>query len=304
VQIKLESTPDREKALFDLMSTTNLAAISNLLDIGTNPNAIAIDRTGRTPLHVAAQSGNAGVVLYLLEAGANVNVRDALGMTPLHYAAQYADLATRLLIERGAVADARNIENSTPLHCAAKKGLATCVKALLDSGADVNAVQKLNGSSALHVAACEGNAGACVALLAAGARVNGFNANDQTPLHIAAARGHLAACRALVDGGGDPDLITQESLYRPLLCLRSPLQEAVVNGQTDVVEYFLLSCRANHQLTSRGGETLTGLARGRAGILRILRAIESQSMLEGVVSEAFEDVSVAAPTVSKGLSPI
>jgi ankyrin repeat protein len=301
LQIKLESTPEREQALFDLASTSNITALANLLNIGTDPNAIATDGTKRTPLHVAAQSGNAGVVLHLLLAGAQLNVQDALGMTPLHYAAQYDEQTTRLLIERGADVNAAGPGKITPLHSAAQKGLASCVRTLIEAGARVSPAQSANLSTPLHLAASAGNATACEVLVAAGAKVHHFDLHDRTSLHCAAIGGHLDACKVLVAAGGNPDFMKHEVLGRS--SFRSPLQEAVNFKHENVVEYFLLTCMANYQLTSRGGETLRDLAKGRPAIVRILRALESQAMLGDAVVAAFDEVA-PAPTASRGLSPL
>jgi ankyrin repeat protein len=47
------------------------------------------DETGRTALHYAICSGNSECAYYLLEAGANPNVKDKEGLKPLHAAAEH-----------------------------------------------------------------------------------------------------------------------------------------------------------------------------------------------------------------------
>lgn len=44
------------------------------------------NKSGRTPLHIAAQKGNAELVKILLSFGANKTIKDNLGMTPLNFA--------------------------------------------------------------------------------------------------------------------------------------------------------------------------------------------------------------------------
>ena len=60
------------------------------------------DARGRTPLHFACNSGNMGIVLFLIASGADVKATDPEGYTPLIWAvsAGQAD-ATRALIAAG-----------------------------------------------------------------------------------------------------------------------------------------------------------------------------------------------------------
>ena len=62
---------------------------------------------GSTPLHLAAREARLSVVKYLVERGANVNVRDNHGNTPLHEAVEGGDIGgdtkvIEYLVEKGA----------------------------------------------------------------------------------------------------------------------------------------------------------------------------------------------------------
>ena len=81
----------------------------------------------------------------LLEAGADVNARDAQGDSVLHYIACRCNNAVaipilRLLIDAGADVNARGKQSKTPLHWAAEyRGSAKAIEFLLRAGAAANA---------------------------------------------------------------------------------------------------------------------------------------------------------------------
>jgi hypothetical protein len=129
-------------------------------------------QSGATALHAAAESGHSGVVVALLQRGANTEaanrVRAAAGpgasqralashfllfpliiparrlpqaaRTPLHLAAACGHVkSVRALLAGGASAGARTPEGFTPLHVAAAAGAAPAVAALLQTHADAHA---------------------------------------------------------------------------------------------------------------------------------------------------------------------
>jgi len=66
-------------------------------------------QTGYSPLHVASHFGQAGMVRYLLQNGADVHLTTEAGNTPLHHAAQQGQtLIITLLLEKKADPDAVN----------------------------------------------------------------------------------------------------------------------------------------------------------------------------------------------------
>ena len=78
------------------------------------------DSDGSTALHCATWKGYREVVVFLLEAGADVhahNSNDHWGTTPLH-AAAHANQTTlvQLLIDAGADVNAKDMNGKTPFH--------------------------------------------------------------------------------------------------------------------------------------------------------------------------------------------
>ncbi len=127
----------------------------------------ACDRSGRTPIHIAAREGNAAMVAWLLSHRASVQKQDMDGFTALDQAALGADRAAfpavaRQLLQhgaeltvRGAIAlgDASRVskfieadpgllrqipQNGGLLTLAVKHGRVDILKLLLDLGADVD----------------------------------------------------------------------------------------------------------------------------------------------------------------------
>lgn len=92
------SLDDISKQLHASVRTGNLETCLRLLSLGANPNYVHPDR-GNTPLHVAAQAGQAMQVELLVVHGANPCLLDRLGHTPEECAriAGHHQLADRLI---------------------------------------------------------------------------------------------------------------------------------------------------------------------------------------------------------------
>lgn len=112
------------------------AAVREYLRRGADPNT-RDERTGFTPLMVAATAGNLPAALALLHAGADVHARGRDGATPLLMALPSGNQAlATALIAAGADVNARRADGTTPLTWAARWGKTELVKTLLERGAD------------------------------------------------------------------------------------------------------------------------------------------------------------------------
>jgi ankyrin repeat protein len=79
----------------------------------------AQDSEMKSPLHLAAKTGNIDAVKKLIEKGANTNLFDAKLNTPLHYAAQNGSLqCVEALIKSGAKINAKNVDFESPYQMA------------------------------------------------------------------------------------------------------------------------------------------------------------------------------------------
>ena len=132
---------------------SNPEVLRVLVENGANVNAT--DRTGRSPLKLAAEySRNPEVMQILIENGANVNAAGKDGETPLMLAAQWNDNpeVLRVLIENGANVNAADENGRTPLMFAAWwNNNPEVLRILIKNGAKVNATNKY-GITALIIA--------------------------------------------------------------------------------------------------------------------------------------------------------
>lgn len=108
---------------------------------------------GQTPLHIAPETMHHGATALLLVKGANPDVQDELGRTPLMNAARTGDLRSvlHLLEHRADPNVATRKSRWTALMWAARRGKVDVIKALLDAGADLRAVDA-KGENALVIA--------------------------------------------------------------------------------------------------------------------------------------------------------
>jgi len=139
--------------------TATIPTVVLLMGIATGAQMSASADTGQpavppdTGLHMAVLQGNADAVAQHIEAGSDLNVRDAYGSTPLVVAITFdKPEVARLLLEAGADPEIPNNDGSAPLHVAAFLGHADIVRELLDAGADKH-TRNMGGSTAYDIVA-------------------------------------------------------------------------------------------------------------------------------------------------------
>uniref|UniRef100_A0A8C1QC75 Nuclear factor of kappa light polypeptide gene enhancer in B-cells 1 n=1 Tax=Cyprinus carpio TaxID=7962 RepID=A0A8C1QC75_CYPCA len=172
----------------------------------------------QTPLHLAVLTQQKEAVEALLEAEVDVTLTDRHGNTALHLAAQQKeDSVLRLLLKHKSVAQLTSIPNTAglcPLHLAVQANSLSCVRALLDAGADVEVQELTCGRTALHLATELGNLSLAGCLLLEGnAYVDSVTYNGSTPLHTAAGRDSTKLCAILMAAGADPHKENFEPLF-------------------------------------------------------------------------------------------
>ncbi len=132
--------------------------------------------SGTTPLIVATQRGDEGIVRLLIDAGANVNyVVPDLGTTALLLAARDgSETLIRLMINAGADVTYALPNGMTALLMAVQREHVDVARLLVDAGADINAVlsEPVPGISVLMVATATGSTSLVRLLIGAGVDVD------------------------------------------------------------------------------------------------------------------------------------
>jgi ankyrin repeat protein len=152
-------------------------AMRILLDAGADVNA----RNAFEATALVWAARDPAKVSMLLAHGADVNVQSKQGRTPLIVAAQSNQESVRLLLAQGADVKARDDAGITPLMNAALAGDLASVRAMVDKGADVNAEASLFqdfGSTPLMAAACSSNPAIVRYLIAKGAKIQTVSNNS------------------------------------------------------------------------------------------------------------------------------
>ena len=197
-----------EPAIVDAAMNGDLKAVRTLV---RQADVNATQPDGMTALHWAVERRDLPMINVLLEAGAKHDLTNRTGASPLYLAATNGDAAAiARLLAAGADPNAvLTAEGESVLMLASQTGDAPAVKALLDRGADPN-TQQLRGQTALMWAAAEGHAGVVKLLLAHGAdpglsstastKPERRPPGGMTALLFAARQGKLEAARALLDG--------------------------------------------------------------------------------------------------------
>lgn len=209
-------------ALLEAAYQDDLAAVRRLILAGA-PVGQA-NRFGATPLALACQNGNSGMVALLLEAGAEANTTSAGGETVLMTAARTGNAeCVKALLGRGAMVDAKERHGQTALMWAAAAGHATVVEILLGAGADFRTPLK-SGFTPLLFAVREGRREVVRVLRQAGADINEAARPDKSggrhlragtaALMLAVENAHFELALDLVKAGADVN--DQRSGFTPL----------------------------------------------------------------------------------------
>ena len=144
-----------------------------------------------------------------------------------------------------------------PLYWAAWHGNVPAVRALLESGEDVNKVLRRDNNTTLHVAAFHGHAAVVKALIEAGADVNKSASpytvdasgkrcviHNVTPVFLAAEKGHTPCVMEFISAGADVNLARNDGC--------TPLYMAAQKGHDGCVASLIQAGADIHKAPDHG----------------------------------------------------
>lgn len=216
----------------------------------------ALDKDGRTAVHLAAKSGNVPIVLKLLSKGADPARLDKLGKSAFDYAAaeNHPHVISELLhhspdgifSEGNALLAAATAGHSgivellldcgiehqevEALLMAAKLGFEEIVKILLERGTYLNS-RDSDSMTALHYASAAGRTSMVKLLLANGSNVTARDREGRTALFLAAERGDEATLKVLTEYGAEIEARNDEG--------KTALFECAEKGNVAGVDFLL-----------------------------------------------------------------
>jgi len=222
---------------------------------------------GNTPIHDALYfkiGKDLSVIKALLEAGANLSIKNRAGLTPIESAKLLKDEDAQKLFEvelRHRFSDAgqtlmaavrknnleavkallqkqpntpleeRDEQGFTPLIWAAREGFVDIVKLLLDKGANPNTLDQWMGANAGHKAGFWGRAEVMKVLTTHGLDLNAQGGyNGYTALHDAVAQNHVDTVKVLIQAGARTDIRGHDG--------KTPLDIAKQGGKTELIRIF------------------------------------------------------------------
>ena len=259
-----------------------------LLRQGMREELNALDEEGYSPLFYA--SNDIRKVRLLIEAGADIHLRDEDGNTLLHDVEGNSEVM-RLLLSLGMQEEimSPNDQGDTPLHVALSHKQNECARILLESGVDIHAEDE-EQRTWLHIAAASANAEMLKYLLENGLKdkVNARDCVGATPLHYACRRSKSSECvRLLLEAGADIHAKLQGDSKRPG---QTPLHVAVDYQPEHDYETVRLLIEAGADVNAAADD-------GRTLLMDAVRRAEYESgIMSGILHlllEAGADVQAA-----------
>ncbi|KAE8592936.1 hypothetical protein XENTR_v10018918 [Xenopus tropicalis] len=230
------------------------------------PDKVDIKNQGRTALQVASHLGYMEVVKVLLQANANIDLRDDEGDTALHYAA-YGNQAgvVRVLLSKGANAELLNNAKCTALYIAVNKGFTEVVQVLCNPNCAIN-MQDSFGDTPLHYA-ITADFRSIIEILTEVPNIDFTVQNNQgfNLLHHSALKGNVLAVSKILERARQLVDSKKEDGF-------TALHLATLNNHQEVVEILIKEGRCDVNLRNNRNQTPLHLAvaQGHISLVHLL----------------------------------
>jgi ankyrin repeat protein len=281
-----ESIPKDGKLFLWAVNNGYAPVVEFLIERGADVNIK--DQSGKPPIFIAAKKGHAGIVKLLVGRSTDIDFQDPRGpyMTALIIAVEkgYHTIA-EILIENGANMNAGDIMGRRSLTIAIQKKEEVMIQLLLEKGADINA-KDLRNRTPLFYAIEQGNQDAMQLLLEKGADINAKDFRDQTPLIYAIEQGKQDAVQLLLDKG-----IDMKDDIQQLLNKHAAIKGKYYCGQTQLMIAIKQGEKDAARLCSTKGEYIRTLLNcGQTPLLYAL-GLESTNDIVQLLIEQSEDIN-------------
>ncbi|WP_420431140.1 ankyrin repeat domain-containing protein [Hyphobacterium sp.] len=281
VSVSGTSAAQDDADLIALVGANDLAGLDNALQAGADPDQRQAAGLQATPLMWATGVDNPRLIEALLDAGATVDLVDAMGDPAINWAAYYGNVAAiELLLAAGADTfltghgnaveivmrrghqDALHLllqyretlpersESELALDTALTAGDLESLAALAGS-IDLDAARDFAGRPVVQAAARSGAADSIGWLAAHGYNVDATDAIGFTGLFEAARDGQAGAVAALIAAGADVNHVSGENALS-----LTPLHLAAIGGDAETVELLLATGADPDAQGTMGGTAL------------------------------------------------
>ncbi|KAM8927100.1 E3 ubiquitin-protein ligase MIB2 isoform 2-T2 [Pelodytes ibericus] len=230
----------------------NVAKVREILQ--KHPDKVDIRNQGRTALHVASFLGYIEVLKVLLQANANIDLKDDEGDCALHYAAYGNQAAvTRVLLAKGANRELLNNAKFSALYIAVNKGFTELVQVLCIHNCTIN-IQDSNGDTPLHCAIAD-DLRSIIEILTDVPNIDFTVLNNQgfNLLHHSALKGSVMAVRKILERARQLVDSKKEDGF-------TALHLATLNNHQEVVDILIKEGRCDVNLRNNRNQSPLHLA--------------------------------------------
>ena len=267
-----ELFPDRENCFeeygFSELHKTILGLSSRTLEASLamcSSDLDSLDSFGNSALMWATLRNDIRTVRFLLNAGADPNIRSSSGSPALYYATHYSTLpCIRLLVSAGAGSDLCNNNGNSPLHALGfqrryqvqREDRRESIFYLVAAGSDVNR-RNVWGGTPLALAAIKNLSTEAEALLDCGADIDSRDNEGDSAIHEALTYNSEKVLRILLNRGAD--------YTRWISTGHSIIHQAAIAGSLNTVDILLAASLKNidPDAKNRQGYTALELAQQR-----------------------------------------